>query len=84
MADVMRMPDNSFGTVPTPAIVAPLEFTMRLDEYERLSGHLGQVRSLADTLAHGAWHDDGAPRARRMLPAAPANGWPIGQAPLLG
>jgi hypothetical protein len=84
MVDVMRMPDNSFGTVPTPAIVAPLEFTMPLDVYQRLGGHMEQVRSLADTLAHGAWHHDGAPRQRRMLAAAPGNGWPIGQAPLLG
>ncbi|MFT3717842.1 6-hydroxynicotinate reductase [Pseudorhodoferax sp.] len=84
MVDVMRMPDNSFGTVPTPAIVAPLEFTMRLDDYRRLGGHMAQVRSLADTLAHGAWHDDGAPRARRMLPPAAANGWPVGRPPLLG
>src|SRR6218665_155968 len=29
MADVLRMPDNSFGTVPTPALVAPMEFSMR-------------------------------------------------------
>lgn len=84
MVDVMRMPDNSFGTVPTPAIVAPLEFTMRLSDYERLGGHMEQVRSLADTLRHGAWHNDGAPRARRMLPPAAGNGWPVGQPPLLG
>ncbi|KQP23633.1 hypothetical protein [Pseudorhodoferax sp. Leaf267] len=84
MVDVMRMPDNSFGTVPTPAIVAPLEFTMPLAEYQRLGGHMDQVRSLADTLAHGAWHNDGAPRARRMLAPAPGNGWPIGQPPQLG
>lgn len=84
MVDVMRMPDHSFGTVPTPAIVAPLEFTMRLADYQRLGGHMEQVRSLDDTLAHGAWHNDGAPRARRMLAAAPANGWPVGQPPLLG
>ena len=84
MVDVMRMPDNAFGTVPTPAIVAPLEFTMRLSDYERLGGHMEQVRSLSDTLQHGAWHNDGAPRARRMLPPAAGNGWPLGQAPLLG
>ena len=27
MVDVMRMPENAFGYVPTPAIVAPIEFT---------------------------------------------------------
>src|SRR5690606_31240350 len=40
MVDVARMPDNSFGYVPTPAIVAPIEFSMRLSDYERLGGHL--------------------------------------------
>jgi hypothetical protein len=64
--------------------VAPLEFTMRLSEYQRLGGHMEQVRSLADTLAHGAWHNDGAPQSRRTLTAHATNGWPLGQAPLLG
>ena len=28
MVDVTRMPENSFGYVPTPALVAPIEFTL--------------------------------------------------------
>jgi 6-hydroxynicotinate reductase len=84
MVDVARMPDHSFGTVPTPAIVAPIEFSMRLDDYRALGGHLEHVRSLADSLARGAWHDDGAPTARRFEPIAAANPWPLGQPPLLG
>jgi hypothetical protein len=84
MADVMRMPDNSFGTVPTPAIVAPMEFSMRLADYRALGGHMGHVRTLADVLARGAWHSDGAPTARRFEAIAPANAWPLGQPPLLG
>ncbi len=84
MADVMRMPENSFGTVPTPAIVAPIEFSMRLSDYRALGGHLPYVRSLADALAAGAWHDDGAPSGRRFEPLAPANPWPLGRPPLLG
>ena len=84
MADVMRMPENSFGTVPTPAIVAPIEFSMRLSDYRALGGHLPYVRSLADALAAGAWHDDGAPTGRRFEPLAPANPWPLGRPPLLG
>jgi len=47
MVDVTRMPDNSFGHVPTPAIVAPIEFTMRLDDYRRLGGHMGAVQDIA-------------------------------------
>jgi hypothetical protein len=46
MVDVSRMPDGSFGNVPTPAIVAPIEFTMRADDYAMLGGHLDRVRQL--------------------------------------
>jgi hypothetical protein len=50
MADVTRMPSNSFGYVPTPALVAPIEFTMRLDDYEALGGHLGAIVKLEEAL----------------------------------
>ena len=29
MVDVTRMPENAFGYVPTPALVAPIEFTLK-------------------------------------------------------
>ena len=45
------MPDNAFGYVPTPAIVAPIEFTMKLADYAALGGYLERVRPLADVLA---------------------------------
>jgi hypothetical protein len=48
MVDVTTMPDGSFGYVPTPAIVGPLEFTVRLDDYRALGGHMENVRPLAD------------------------------------
>ena len=70
MVDVMRMPDNSFGTVPTPAIVAPIEFSMKLDDYRDLGGHMEHVRSLDDALARGAWHNDGAPTGAALRAAA--------------
>jgi len=84
MVDVARMPDNSFGTVPTPAIVAPIEFSMTLADYRDLGGHMAHVRSLSDALARGAWHSDGAPTARRFEVLLEANPWPLGQPPLLG
>ncbi|CAG1000055.1 6-hydroxynicotinate reductase [Burkholderiales bacterium] len=84
MVDVARMPDRSFGTVPTPAIVAPIEFSMRLDDYRALGGHMEVVRSLDDALARGAWHRDGAPTGRRIDATLPENPWPLGRAPLLG
>jgi hypothetical protein len=59
MVDVMRMPVNAFGFVPTPAIVAPIEFTMRLDDYAALGGHMGHVRPAA-SLAGGHIQVQGA------------------------
>ena len=47
MVDVTRVPENAFGYVPTPALVAPVEFTMRLADYAALGGHLEDVRPLA-------------------------------------
>ena len=84
MVDVMRMPEHSFGTVPTPAIVAPIEFSMRRDDYAALGGHLRHVRSLEDVLRTGAWHNDGAPTRRAWAAGNPANPWPLGHPPQLG
>ena len=63
MADVLRMPKRAFGTVPTPAIVAPIEFTLPRDLYAQLGGHMDQVvpaeqvlRDLGDDLRIETWH----------------------------
>ncbi len=49
--DVMRMPENAFGYVPTPALVAPIEFTLKLDDYQALGGHMASVKRLDDVVA---------------------------------
>jgi 6-hydroxynicotinate reductase len=77
MVDVSKMPERSFGSVPTPAIVAPIEFTLRLDDYRALGGHMGHVRPLAQVLAEGSWHADGAPTRRRWISPESANPWPL-------
>ena len=46
MVDVTTMPAKSFGHVPTPAIVAPIEFTMRREDYAALGGHIGSIRRI--------------------------------------
>ncbi len=51
MVDVTRMPERSFGSVPTPALVAPLEFTLRRDHYEALGGYGDRIVTLEDVLA---------------------------------
>jgi hypothetical protein len=68
MVDVARMPANSFGSVPTPAIVSPIEFTMRLDDYRALGGHMDRVRRLEDVLAAGGY---------KLIDAAAPNPWPL-------
>ena len=47
MADVLAMPDGSFGHVPTPALVAPIEFTLPLADYAAMGGHMDRVRPVA-------------------------------------
>lgn len=48
MADVTEMPSNAFGYVPTPALVAPIEFTLRLSDYKALGGHMETVRRVEE------------------------------------
>jgi len=55
MVDVTQMPANSFGYVPTPAIVAPIEFTMARSDYLALGGHGDHVTALSDVLAKGGY-----------------------------
>lgn len=51
MVDVTRVPENAFGYVPTPALVAPIEFTMKLADYAALGGYMDFVRPLSSVLA---------------------------------
>jgi hypothetical protein len=62
MVDVTRMPDDAFGYVPTPALVSPIEFTLRLDHYRELGGHVDSVRRQEDVVADdrirvAQWHE---------------------------
>nr|WP_323777124.1 6-hydroxynicotinate reductase [Amylibacter sp.] len=50
MADVTQMPSNAFGYVPTPALVAPIEFTMRRSDYIALGGYVDEIRNVDDVL----------------------------------
>ncbi len=72
MVDVMEMPENSFGYVPTPALVAPVEFTMRLEDYAALGGHMEAVRPVDEVLA-------GARRLAGAVPAHEAARYPWGR-----
>ncbi len=54
MVDVTRMPAHAFGYVPTPALVGPIEFTLRLEDYRALGGHMDDVRDLGVVGEKGA------------------------------
>jgi hypothetical protein len=67
MVDVTRLPENAFGYVPTPALVAPLEFTLTLADYERLGGHMDHVVRL----------DSLKPDGQLRVPQRAGNPWPL-------
>ncbi|MEW6630978.1 MAG: 6-hydroxynicotinate reductase, partial [Pseudomonadota bacterium] len=72
MVDVTRVPEGAFGYVPTPALVAPIEFTLRRNDYVRLGGYEGEIRSVEDILAKGGEYLN----ARRGAGAPAGNPWP--------
>lgn len=53
MVDVTQVPEGAFGYVPTPALVAPLEFTVSRADYRLLGGHEAAVRALGDVIERG-------------------------------
>ncbi len=69
MADVSRMPLNAFGYVPTPALVAPIEFTLRLADYAALGGYVEHVRPLSSILVED--------ESRQHLKVRAENPWPL-------
>ncbi len=73
MVDVTRLPGRAFGYVPTPALVAPIEFTLPRSLYEQLGGHAGDIVGIGDILR------DIAPEAR-IEDWLAANPWPLDRA----
>jgi len=69
MVNVDDMPGNAFGYVPTPALVAPIEFTLPYSLYEQSGGHMEEVVSLDDVVSARA---DGL----RVEPWKEGNPWP--------
>jgi hypothetical protein len=68
MVDVTRLPANAFGYVPTPALVAPIEFTLRRDDYIALGGYADRIQELGDLKFDGGI---------RAVAAHVDNPWPV-------
>lgn len=64
MVDVLDLPPGSFGYVPTPALVAPLEFTLPRAAYLALGGHGEEIRTVPQVLSEGGEY----PTAARLEP----------------
>lgn len=78
MVDVEAMPERSFGYVPTPALVAPVEFTMRLSDYVALGGHADHVLSVDDVLqGRIGQQNDHVLAGTNKIPGARSNPWPV-------
>lgn len=64
MVDVLDMPQGSFGYVPTPALVAPIEFTMRVEDYGALGGYTEEIKrmeAIESARTRKVSHVDGQP-----------------------
>lgn len=72
MADVALMPARSFGYVPTPAIVAPIEFTLPMERYRALGGHVSDAIPVGEIVAAFA-------RSAKVEPWREENPWPAGR-----
>lgn len=70
MADILRLPENAFGYVPTPALVAPIEFTLPRDIYIENGGHAGEIIALDDVISEYA-------ESARIEEWKPGNPWPL-------
>lgn len=64
MVDVLDMPTQSFGYVPTPALVAPIEFTLRVSDYQTLGGHMEHLKKVSDVNRDATRHVSQNPNAR--------------------
>jgi hypothetical protein len=50
MVDVEEVKPGAFYWTAAPAVVAPLEFTIRLGDYKRIGGFIENIRPLKDLL----------------------------------
>jgi hypothetical protein len=78
MVDILNMPKKAFGYVPTPALVAPIEFTMNRSDYEALGGHMDHIISVQDAVKGVVGRqNDHALKGQRKVEQVSSNPWPI-------
>lgn len=53
LADVEKMVDRPFNYTASPAVVAPIEYTILRDKYHELGGHMQAIRPKQDVIEEG-------------------------------
>lgn len=53
LADVEKMIDHPFNYTASPAVLAPIEYTMTVDKYKAIKGHVHAMRTKEDVLKEG-------------------------------
>lgn len=48
MVDTEKVVNKAFTWVPTPATVAPVEYTMKKSDYQAMGGHMDQIKDVSD------------------------------------
>ncbi len=57
MVDAGRVLSGAFTWVPTPALVVPVEYTMRVSDFEAIGGHVGAMEPLDAVLKRASGKD---------------------------
>lgn len=55
LADVEKMIDHPFNYTASPAVLAPIEYTMTVENYKKIKGHIHAMRTKEDVLAEGRY-----------------------------
>ena len=55
LADVEKMVDRPFNYTASPAVLAPIEYTMTVERYRQIKGHVHAMRSKEEVLAEGRY-----------------------------
>jgi NAD-dependent dihydropyrimidine dehydrogenase PreA subunit len=55
LADVEKMIDHPFNYTPSPAVLAPIEYTMTVEKYGAIRGHVHSMRTKDDVLKEGRY-----------------------------
>lgn len=50
LVDVLKVPVGAFSWTPTPATIAPVEYSMTRETYEKLDGHIDSIKELEQVL----------------------------------